>query len=295
MKTIERLTVHAAVLSLMLSGCYLTREPLRYRDEYFRPVSTMPQRSQTKLSSIDMDQLKNQLEAATTAATRLRDSLAALQQFSGSLLTSTRALVDKVSELETKEFLTISKQKDLEQNVATLQSENKQISQQLTELRARVFAGNVSPQLSVFSPVHAISSLRNEYAEGISLFQQRHYGDALTKFSGLLEKGIEDDLADNCEYWIGECSYAKLEYREAIGAFQKVLTIATSNKKIDAYFMMGKSYELIGDLVKARWAYEELSLLYPDNQHARVVKSRLNALKQDIPTPKNIKLNKTTT
>ncbi|MGA3286927.1 MAG: hypothetical protein ABSD46_05855 [Bacteroidota bacterium] len=53
--------------------------------------------------------------------------------------------------------------------------------------------------------------------------------------------------------------------------------------------MMGKSYELIGDLIKARWAYEELNTHYPDNDHARVVKSRLNALKQNLPTPKNIK------
>jgi TolA-binding protein len=293
MKTIKQFIAQSVVLSLMWSGCYLTREPIRYRDEYFRPVSTQPQRSQSKLPSIEVDQLKKQLEAASAAAVRLRDSLAALQQFSGSLLTSTRTLVDKVSELETKEYLTISKQKDLEQRVTILQSENKQISQQLTELRAKVFAGNVNPQQSVFSPARASASLRDEYTEGISLFQQKQYEDALTTFSGLLDKGIDIDLADNCEYWIGECSYAKREYREAIKAFQKVLTIESSNKIIDAYFMMGKSYELIRDPVKARWAYEELSLLYPDNPHGRIVKSRLNALKQDIPAPKKTKLKTT--
>jgi TolA-binding protein len=290
----RRLTVQAAVLSLMLSGCYLTREPVRYRDEYFRPVTVLPQRNHSTLSSTDVNRLKNQIESATKTMIILRDSLASLQQYSGSLLVSKRALIDKVSELETKEFLTTTKQKDVEQKAIDLRAENKQLSQELAELRTRLLAENVNPESSVFSPVRMVSSLRNEYAEGLSLFHQRQYEEALTTFSGLKDKGIEEDLVDHCEYWVGECRYAKHEYREAINAFQKVLAFETSNKKIDAYLMMGQSYEQIGDLMKARWAYEELNTQYPDNEHARVVKSRLNALKQDLPTPKNIKHKKTT-
>jgi TolA-binding protein len=198
--------------------------------------------------------LKNQIESATKAVIILRDSLTSLQQYSGSLLVSTRALVDKVSKLETKEYLTTTKQKDVEQSVMDLRAVNKQLSQQLAKLRTHLLAENINPESSVFSLVRMFSSLRNEYAEGLSFFRQRQYEDALTTFSGLKDKGIEEDLADNCEYWIGECRYAKHEYREAINAFQKVLALETSNKKIDAYFMMGKSYELIGDLMKARWA-----------------------------------------
>jgi|GEM_PF-1374862 len=294
MKAIGRFAVRAAVLSLILSGCYLTREPVRYRDEYFQPVTVLPQRNHSTLSSTDVDRLKNQIESTSKTVIILQDSLASLQQYSGSLLISTRALVDKVSELETKEFLTTAKQKVVEQSVMDLRVENKQLSQQLAELCTRLLAENVNPESSVFSPVRMVSSLRDEYAEGLSLFHQRQYEDAITIFSGLKDKGIEEDLVDHCEYWVGECRYAKHEYREAISAFQKVLAFETSNKKIDAYLMMGQSYEQIGDLVKARWAYEELNTHYPNNDHARVVRSRLNALKQDLPAPKNIKHKKTT-
>ena len=114
MKTTVQFILLACMLAMVLSGCYITREPLRTRDEYFLPVSVTPQRNQSVLSSTDMDQLKNQLESATRAATLFRDSLTSLHQFAGSLLASTRALVDKVSELETKEFLTTTRQKDLE-------------------------------------------------------------------------------------------------------------------------------------------------------------------------------------
>jgi hypothetical protein len=58
--------------------------------------------------------------------------------------------------------------------------------------------------------------------------------------------------------------------------------------------MLGKSYEQIGDLVKARWAYEELTLLYPNNSHSRFVKSRLDVIKRTLPQPRENKYKKTT-
>ncbi len=294
MKTTVQLILLACMLAMVLSGCYITREPLRTWDQYFLPVTVTPQRNQSALSSADMDQLKNQLESTTKAAMVLRDSLASLQQFAGSLLVSTRTLIDKVSELETKEFLTTTKQKDLERNVTELRSENQQLSHQLKELRTQLLAGIINQEPSVFSPAHTFSSLRNEYSEGLSLFNQRQYEDALTTFGSLIDKGIEEDLADNCEYWRGECHFARREYREAIGQFQKVLAIESSNKKIDAYFMSGKSYEQVGDLVKARWAYEELNAHYPNNEHARVAKSRLDVLKHDLPATRKLRHQKTT-
>jgi TolA-binding protein len=70
-------------------------------------------------------------------------------------------------------------------------------------------------------------SLRNEYSEGLLFFHQRQFEDTLTTFSGLKDNGIEEDLADSCEYWVGECMYAKREYREAINVFQNVLALET--------------------------------------------------------------------
>jgi TolA-binding protein len=288
MTAIGRYGFPAMVFLLILSGCSLRRESLRYRDEYFRPVTVIPQRNYSTLSSNDLEKLRIQLELATKNVVLLSDSLASLQKLSGSLLFSTRALVEKVTELETKEFLTKSKQKDFENNVADLRNENKQLSQQLTELRTRFQAG-ITREQSVFSPARDVLSLRNEYDEGISLFRQKQYEDALITFGGLIEKGIEDDLADNCEYWRGECRFAKQEYREAIYAFQKVLAIEVSNKKGDAYFMLGRSYERIGDMIKARWAYEELNIHYPNNEHVDFVKKRLDALRNTISAPNSSK------
>jgi TolA-binding protein len=289
MNTLGRYGFPAIVVLFMLAGCSLRRETIRYRDEYFRPVAVIPQRNYTALSSADLEKLSQQLESATKNVIILRDSLTSLQKLSGSLLSSTRVLVDKVTELETKEFLTTSKQKDFENSITALQTENKQLSHQLAELHARLQAGTANPKPTVFSPARTVSSLQNEYNEGISLFRQRQYQDALITFGGLIEKGIEEDLVDNCEYWMGECRFAKHEYHEAIYAFQKVLAIEVSNKKGDAYFMLGRSYEQIDDFMKARWAYEELNVHYPNNEHTNFVKYRLDALRSKILTPNSSK------
>jgi tol-pal system protein YbgF len=122
------------------------------------------------------------------------------------------------------------------------------------------------------------SSLREEYSQAISLFQEKNYDDAHALFSSLLDKGIEKSLADNCEYWMGECNNATREYSNAIKQFQKVIALDSSNKKPDAYYMLGRSYEQIGEREKARNTYQALNDQYPDNVHARRVKSRLKAL-----------------
>jgi TolA-binding protein len=118
------------------------------------------------------------------------------------------------------------------------------------------------------------------------LFYQKHYKEAIGTFKDLLEKGIQEELTDNCEYWMGECHFGEHEYRAAIVQFQKVLTIESSNKKTDAFFMLGKSCERLQDFEKARWAYEELNAHFPQNEHAKAVKSRLRLLKGKSSAPK---------
>jgi TolA-binding protein len=270
---------------LFLSGCYFTRERIQYRDNYFRPVGTVQKKNLSQTSSADVDQIKTQLALAAKAAVILRDSLSALTEYSGSLLFSTRQLVDKVNELEKKEMLAVTKQSTLESNIEELRSENKQLAQQLNELRVKIFSEAAPAQKQDMTPASMSITLKSEYSKGIVLFQKHLFDQAHEVFEDMLEKGIEEDLADNCTYWKGECRFAKQEYRDAVENFQNVLLLKTSNKKDDAYFMLAKSYENLGDVVKARWAYEELLLLYPGYKHAKAISGKLDVLKKSLPQP----------
>jgi tol-pal system protein YbgF len=127
---------------------------------------------------------------------------------------------------------------------------------------------------------NADSSLREEYSRAVSLFQEKKYDDAHAMLSRLLEKGIEKSLVGNCEYWIGECSFATQDYSNALEHFQKVIAIESSPKKPDAYYMLGRSYEQTGEREKARTAYQTLNEQYPNNVHYRRAALRLNALQR---------------
>jgi TolA-binding protein len=249
----------------------------------------MPHRNHSAFSSTEFERLKNELESATKAAIIVRDSLASLQQFIESELANKNFRVNKVNELKSKEILTTTKQIEFKHNVAEFQSEGKESSPQLAEVRTQVFASNMNTASSVLAHASVSSYLKNEYAEGLSFFKQRRYGEAISTFNDVLNKGVEEDIADNCEYWIGECHFARREYTDAINYFQKVLSIESSNKKIDAYFMLGKAYEQIGDVEKARVAYKVLNVRYPNNGHTQIVKNHLDALKHKLYTHRIIK------
>jgi TolA-binding protein len=282
----------ALLAIVLLAGCTFTREPMRARENYFRPVTELPPRNRTLAPLADVQQLKDQLQAATDAAKALRDSLSIFQKYSGSLLSSTRALVEKISDLESKEFLSANRQKSLEQNVARLQSENSRLSRQFEELKAIVASGRIS---EYSAPAKPSPLLRDEYAGGLLQFLNRRYGEAAATFDRLLEKGIEEDLVDNCEYWIGECCFARRKYERAISQFQKVVAISSSNKKADAYFLMGRSYEALKNPAKAAWAYKELLTNFPFGEHSRIARLRWERLKRALPAPKESDPRKATT
>jgi TolA-binding protein len=278
MKFFEDINRLAVVLILFMNGCSFTREPLRYREVFFRPVTVLPQRSHPTLSSGEYEQLKNKLESATMAAMMMRDSLASLRRFTDSVLASKGSRTDTIHGWESNEFLTTTQQTDMEDSPAEFQSENKELSRHLKEIRTQVFASTINTTSADFSTA-STSSSKKKYTQGITFFKQRRYVEARMTFSSLLTQGIEDDVADNCEYWIGECRFACGEYADAIHQFQKVLAFESSNKKMDAYFMLGKTYEHTGDMEKARTVYKELIKKYPANGHAQIAKYRLDVLK----------------
>jgi TolA-binding protein len=96
----------------------------------------------------------------------------------------------------------------------------------------------------------------------------------------MLQNGIEEDLADNCLYWVGEGYFAKAMYKNAIAEFRKVLAIESSNKKADAYFMLGRSYEALGELKKAHQAFEKVTNQFPQSSSALRARIHLKVLSE---------------
>ncbi len=90
------------------------------------------------------------------------------------------------------------------------------------------------------------------YQDALDDFYVRNYQRAIRKFRDLVGRGDHPELADNCQYWIGEAYFALGNYYQAVAEFQKVLPIAKSNKANDAQLMIGLAFMKAGDADLAR-------------------------------------------
>jgi TolA-binding protein len=116
------------------------------------------------------------------------------------------------------------------------------------------------------------------YEDALRAFNSRKYNTALKSFQALLDGGVSEDMKDNCIYWIGESQYALKNYSAAIQNFKEVLTIPRSEKKADAQFMIAQCYDRLGQIEKAKEAYELVVKNYPLSRNVKRAKARLAQL-----------------
>jgi TolA-binding protein len=116
---------------------------------------------------------------------------------------------------------------------------------------------------------------KQHYIDALSLYQNGDFMGAIDGFEILIQNDSQNDLADNAQYWVGECYYALDEYSQAIEAFSKVSHYADSNKADAAQFKIGYSYLNSGDKVRYYNELERLLDMYPDSSYREKVKQIL--------------------
>ncbi len=96
------------------------------------------------------------------------------------------------------------------------------------------------------------------YQDALDAFYARRYQQAIHRFRKLLVRGDAGELADNCQYWIGECYFAMGDYYQAIVEFEKIYMYENANKLADAQLMVGVALFKIGQMQEAK---TELSMV----------------------------------
>ena len=106
-----------------------------------------------------------------------------------------------------------------------------------------------------------------KYIESLSHYQNGEWNASLDKFQFLIQVDSNHDLAENCQYWIGEVYYALKDFRRSIKEFEKVFTFPGTNKSDDAQFKLGLCYVNIGQIDKAKQEFENLLEFYPNSEY----------------------------
>ena len=103
----------------------------------------------------------------------------------------------------------------------------------------------------------------------VALAQFRSFGEAFPKH----------DLSDNAQYWIGECFYARKEFRDALREFRKVIDDhPTGNKVPDSLLKIGLSYQSLGDGRTAKDVLDQVVEIFPESSAAAIARERLSRL-----------------
>jgi len=129
-------------------------------------------------------------------------------------------------------------------------------------------------------PVKVELSVEQIYDRSMQYNSTRTYERARDGFQRILERDPKGDLADNAQYWLGECEYAKRDFSAALAAFQKVFLFPKTEKDDDAQLKLGLCYLQSGDRESAMIEFKRLVVDYPESEYVSRAEELLNGIRE---------------
>ena len=117
---------------------------------------------------------------------------------------------------------------------------------------------------------------RDLYQQAYSDFARKNYDLSVQGFQEYLRLYRDTDLADNAQYWVGECLQAQGKYEDAVTAFNALLRDFTDSDKIpDARYKKGVALEALGRKSQAVLEYRFVVERFPNSPAARLAREKL--------------------
>jgi len=106
----------------------------------------------------------------------------------------------------------------------------------------------------------------------------------ISGFDMYLRTFPRSDLADEAQFYIGECHYADGKNQEAVQAYTQVITNYPKGQSVaPAYYKRGLAFERLGQVDRARESFEAVIKSFPDSDAARLAKQNLDRLNRGKP------------
>jgi tol-pal system protein YbgF len=184
----------------------------------------------------------------------------------------------------------------LERRLAELKRQSDETGQRLDTVSAKLEEGDLKPRAktpvhdpktdfpvgkpakaegleaaAVLTPTAAYNQAYNDYLKG-------NYDLAMAGFESFLKQFPSTSLSAHAQYWIGEASYNKKEYKAAIEAFDRVINekkYEKSDRLAPALYKSGLAHVALGDVVKARSFFKRVVEEHPQSNEAPLARLRL--------------------
>ncbi|MBI4517808.1 MAG: tol-pal system protein YbgF [Deltaproteobacteria bacterium] len=119
----------------------------------------------------------------------------------------------------------------------------------------------------------------DDYRDGIALVRAGQCDQATPKFRAFLKKNAKSDLADNAQYWVGECYYRQRNYNKAILELNDVLLRYPKGDKLpSALLTLASAFEDMGQKIEAKLVLQKLVSDHPKSEEAERGRQKLQAL-----------------
>lgn len=156
--------------------------------------------------------------------------------------------------------------KNKEQSLQIAQTQNRQLQSEITNLRSNPVKTPVNVMVSEAEQLSE-ADYKARYDQAYQLFTGRDYDGSRKLFQTLVNADPSNSLADNAQYWIGECNFAQRNFKQAVLDFEKVFAYKKTNKKEDAQFKIGYCYFLLKDRVNAEVELKRFIADYPNSRN----------------------------
>ncbi len=118
------------------------------------------------------------------------------------------------------------------------------------------------------------------YDNALASFKEEKFDDAIDGFGNFLNEYPKSDLADNAQFWIGECYMALKQYEQAILAYQDVIKkFPKGNKVPNALLRQAGAFLEIKDKTSSRLLLKKVIEKYPKSSEAKIARKKLKTLK----------------
>ena len=225
---------------------------------------------------------KKEFQALTSQIATLQGQVAEAEQ----ARVEAQKEVRRLAEMLTEQMALLRKlQSDLklqeERATIALKDQADRLSDISNQLKS-ISPGGTSSTPGLVAPANPSSTpgstlgYRELYQQAYSDFARKNYDLAIQGFQDYLRQHRETDLADNAQYWIGECLQAQSKYEDAVSAFNALLRDFPASDKIpDARYKKGVALEALGRRSQALLEYRFVVERFPNSPAARLARDKI--------------------
>ena len=283
------------ILSLLLfSSCMTTQRDLLYLNDQIVALNVKLNRLQESVDGRLSGDLDSKLESIRSNQAEMGAEIdkiwEEIQGLSGRLEDNSHLVQRAVERDTTEQDLIKAGMADVSSRIAQLEMRVKSLHEYLgIELPPEL--KKPGPEKGALGPGESVqqSPAREEkaaypekalYDDTLAVYRDGKYEGAIAGFKGFLKKYPKSDLADNAQFWIGECHMVLKQYEQAILAYQEVIRkFPKGNKVPNAMLRQALAFYEIEDKISSRLLLEKIIKTYPNSSEAKIAKAKLKALK----------------